>query len=77
MSCLSASARKWRTSNFTKLTVSHEVLELIAEVKTAFYLLQGQEQLVTRLRSIEEIKIGRPSIWPSGNLPLEPSMSLT
>jgi len=41
----------------TKLTVSHEVLDLIAEVKTAFYSLQGQEQLVTRLQLIEEFNL--------------------
>ncbi len=39
----------------TKLEVGNAVLDLSAEVKTAYYTCQGLEQLVTRLKLIEEI----------------------
>ena len=38
----------------TKARVAHEVLKLVAEVKGAFYTLQGRQQLIDRLRLIVE-----------------------
>lgn len=39
----------------TKLSVASTVLQLSAEVKVAYYTLQGREQLLTRLRLIVEL----------------------
>ena len=39
----------------TKLRVSEAVLKLAADVKSAYYTLQAREQLLDRLRKIEEI----------------------
>ena len=39
----------------TKLSVAHEVLQLAAEVKTAYYTLQAREQLLDRLRLIADL----------------------
>ncbi|HTL31139.1 MAG TPA: TolC family protein [Tepidisphaeraceae bacterium] len=39
----------------TKLFVAHEVLQLAADVKTAYYTLQAREQLIARLHAIAEL----------------------
>ncbi len=39
----------------TKLAVAHEVLQLAADVKSAYYTLQARQQLLTRLRLIVEL----------------------
>jgi len=39
----------------TKLRVSHEILQTIAEVKTALYTVQARQQLARRLQAIVEI----------------------
>ena len=39
----------------TKLRVSHEVLQLVAEVKTACYTAQARQQLAERLQAIVEV----------------------
>ena len=39
----------------SKLRVSHEILQLVAEVKTAFYTVQALQQLAGRLHSIVEV----------------------
>jgi cobalt-zinc-cadmium efflux system outer membrane protein len=39
----------------TKLRVSHETLQLAAEVKGAFYTVQGRQQLLKRLQAIMEV----------------------
>ncbi len=39
----------------TKLRVSHEVLQLAAEVKFGFYTVQARQQLLTRLQAIAEV----------------------
>ena len=36
----------------TKMRVSHEILQLAAEAKTAFYTVQARQQLLTRLQAI-------------------------
>lgn len=39
----------------TKLEVGHEVLQLAADVKTAYYMFQAREQLLARLRLILDL----------------------
>lgn len=39
----------------TKLSVAHDVLQLTADVKTAYYTLQAREQLLDRLRLIADL----------------------
>src|SRR5712672_3098681 len=39
----------------TKARVSHEILQLVAGVKTAFFTIQAREQLLNRLQAIVEI----------------------
>ena len=39
----------------TKLAVGHEILQLAAEVKTAYYTFQAREQLLSRLRLILDL----------------------
>lgn len=39
----------------TKALVAHEILALVADVKSAYYTLQGRLQLIKRLRLIQEI----------------------
>ena len=38
-----------------KARVSHEILQLVAEVKYALYTVQARQQLVDRLQAIVEI----------------------
>ena len=42
----------------TKLRVSHETLQLAAEVKSAFYTVQARQQLLKRLQAIVEVNEG-------------------
>ncbi|MDB6111268.1 MAG: czcC 1 [Pedosphaera sp.] len=39
----------------TKLRVSHDILQLAAEVKTAFYTVQARQQLLKRVQAIVEV----------------------
>ena len=39
----------------TKLSITHQVLELVAEVQTAVFEVQASEQLLSRLRLISEV----------------------
>jgi len=40
----------------TKLRLSHHILQLIAEVKTAFFTVQARQQLIKRLEAITDLK---------------------